>query len=243
MRALSCVLLASSLLVGGTALAPAQDVPSPEIGRAQDAPPPGAPTLPNGPEAASPAEPGSPAIAPPALPPALPVPTDPARPAASRAERLDTLFAELKREADPDKAGVIAARIQAEWLDSGSATIDLLMGRAAQAASRKDMAAALDLLDQTIVLAPDYAEGWNRRATLQYGADRFDLSIADVEATLKREPRHFGALAGLATMYEELGRRREALATYERALAIYPALKAAQDSVIKLADELAGERA
>ena len=239
MRVLSCLLLASSLLVGGTALAPAQDVPLPETGRAQDAPPPGAPALPNAPEAGSPAEPGSPAIA----PPALPAPVDPARSAASRTERLDTLFAELKREADPDKAGAIAARIQAEWLDSGSATVDLLMGRAAQAASRKDMAAALDLLDQTIVLAPDYAEGWNRRATLQYGADRFDLSIADVEETLKREPRHFGALAGLATMYEELGRRREALATYERALAIYPALKAAQDSVIKLADELAGERA
>ncbi|WP_062206274.1 hypothetical protein [Aureimonas sp. AU12] len=159
------------------------------------------------------------------------------------AERLDTLFEQLRREPDAAKAGEISTLIQAQWLQSGSATIDLLMSRAAEAAAKKETAAALDLLDQTIVLSPGYAEGWNRRATVNYSENRYDLSMADVEETLRREPRHFAALTGLATMQEELGQRRRALATYLRVLAIYPALKEAQDAALRLSDELAGERA
>ena len=175
-------------------------------------------------------------IAPPAVP-AAPAP------APTRAERLDGLFGELRRESDAAKAEAIAARIQREWQDSGSATLDLLMGRAAQAAARKNEAAALDLLDQTIALDPGYAEGWNRRATLHFAENRYALSLADVAETLKREPRHFGALAGMGAMLEEMGRRREALAAFERVLAVYPAMKPAQDAAARLADALAGDRA
>ena len=175
--------------------------------------------------------------------PPAPLARDVPSPAATQAERLDALFAELRREGDGAKAEAIAARIQREWQDSGSATVDLLMGRAAQAIARKNGAAALDLLDQTVVLDPDYAEGWNRRATLHYAENRYRLSLADVAEVLKREPRHFGALAGMGAMLEEMGRRREALATFERVLAIYPAMKPAQDAAARLADALAGERA
>ncbi|WP_062017683.1 tetratricopeptide repeat protein [Aureimonas sp. AU4] len=188
----------------------------------------------------SPAALAQPAAAPAAEPPAAPAPT---KPEPSRQERLDALFVELKREPDADKAKAIAERIQALWSQSGSATVDLLMDRAATAMGKKDEAAALDLLDQVIVLDPDFAEAWNRRATLHYAANRYGASIRDVEEVLKREPRHFGALMGLGAMQQELGRNRQALDAFARALAVYPALKEAQDAVLRISDELAGQPA
>src|SRR5690606_16025017 len=85
-----------------------------------------------------------------------------------QAERLDKLFDELKREGNPDSAKAISQRIQREWHISGSATIDLLMQWAEKASSENRNGAALDFLDETVRLAPDYAEGWNRRATLHF---------------------------------------------------------------------------
>ncbi|WP_279480949.1 tetratricopeptide repeat protein [Aureimonas sp. SK2] len=161
----------------------------------------------------------------------------------TREARLDRLFAELRREPDAEKATAVANQIQGVWLDSGSATVDLLMERAGQAVARKDAGAALDLVDQAIVLQPDYAEAYNRRATLHYTQNRYALSIADVEETLRREPRHFGALTGLGAMLEELGRKREALEAYTRALTLYPTLKAAQDAAARIAEEMSGEPA
>ncbi len=117
------------------------------------------------------------------------------------------------------------------------------MQRATQAVARKDAAAALDVVDQAIVLQPDFAEAYNRRATLHYTQNRYALSMADVEEVLRREPRHFAALTGLGAMLEELGRDREALDAYSRALAIYPTLKAAQDAVARLSEELSGQPA
>ncbi len=172
------------------------------------------------------------------------VPTPSAAPLpADHAGRLDALFAQLKKEPDPVRAEAIANQIQAEWLQSGSATTDLLMQRAAQAVAAKNNAAALDLLDQAIVLQPDFPEAWNRRATVHYAEDRYGLAIADVEETLRREPRQFASLMGLAAMQEEFGRDRQALQTYLRVLDIYPALKDAQDAALKLSDALAGDRA
>ncbi len=97
---------------------------------------------------------------------------------ADHAARLDTLFGDLRREADAAKAEAIANQIQAEWLQSGSATTDLLMQRAAKAVAEKNLAAALDLLDQAIVLQPAFPEAWNRRATVHYAEDRYRLAMA-----------------------------------------------------------------
>ncbi|KTR03262.1 hypothetical protein NS365_18975 [Aureimonas ureilytica] len=179
-----------------------------------------------------------------ATPPAPPAPQPAAEALPSdHAGRLDALFARLKREQDPARAETLANQIQAEWQASGSATTDLLMQRAASAVAAKNMAAALDLLDQAIVLQPTFPEAWNRRATVHYAQDRYGLATADVEETLRREPRHFASLMGLAAMQEEMGRDRQALQTYLRVLDIYPALKDAQDAALKLSDALAGERA
>ena len=155
-------------------------------------------------------------------------------------QRLDRLFAELRRTAGEPKARLIASRIERQWRTSGSATVDLLMMHAAEAMAKKENAAALDMLDQALVLDPDYAEAWNRRATLNFMMERWGKSIADIRQTLAREPRHWGALMGLATILERTGHKDEALQTYLRVLEIYPALGSAQEAAGRLADELVG---
>ena len=114
------------------------------------------------------------------------------------------------------------------------------MQRAADSMTKKDNAAAMDVLDQAIVLDPDYAEAWNRRATLNFTMDQWGKSLADIEQTLRREPRHWGAMMGLAMILEQTGHKEKALATYMKVLDVYPALDSAQKAAGRLADELTG---
>lgn len=156
-------------------------------------------------------------------------------------DKLDALFAELKHEASPEAAAFIAAQIEAEWRDSGSATVDLLMLWSAEAMAKNDPAAAFDLLDQALVLKPDYAEAWNRRATLHFAESNIGKSLADIERTLALEPRHFGAWMGLGMILDQSGQEEKALEAYGQALEIYPAHRGAQDAFGRLSDELSGQ--
>ena len=157
-------------------------------------------------------------------------------------ETLDRLFEKLRKDPKQSSAGATARMIWREWSYSGSRSVDLLMKWAARAMGTKDFSKAQDLLDHVIVIAPDYAEGWNRRATLYYTIDDFGKSLADIETTLALEPRHFGALSGLAAIMQRIGREEEALEAWYKVLEIYPANKQAQEAVIQLEEALAGRR-
>jgi len=162
------------------------------------------------------------------------VPTD-------QAERVDDLFAELLRARNEAAAQRIANRIWREWFRSGSASIDLLMQRADAAMKARSHDVALDLLDQVVTLAPNYAEGWNRRATVHFMMEDYAKSMSDIERTLRLEPRHFGALGGMARILKDSGRKELALEAYTRVLEVYPMLRSAQTEVGDLAEELAGQ--
>jgi tetratricopeptide (TPR) repeat protein len=155
--------------------------------------------------------------------------------------RLDTLFADLKRAGNERAAQRIAGSIWREWSRSGSASIDLLMQWAQEAMRENKNAVAMDFLDQVVLLAPDYAEGWNRRATLHFTMGSYSKSMADIERALQLEPRHFGALGGMASILRNSGRKEMAVQAYERLLDVYPMMRSAQTELGKLADELAGE--
>lgn len=158
------------------------------------------------------------------------------------ADSLDTLFAELKRERDERQAKRISERIWAEWRDSGSATANLLMQWADKAVTDKKNSLALDLLDQVVVLMPDYAEGWNRRATLNYAMGNHDKSMADISRVLALEPRHFGAISGMAAIMAAAGNDELEFKAWEQMLEIYPANRQAQERLGELADKLSGSR-
>jgi tetratricopeptide (TPR) repeat protein len=150
-----------------------------------------------------------------------------------RDKQLDALFATLK-SGDGNAARAAEDGIMAIWMKSGSDTADLLMRWSMQAVEKKDYPGALDYLDRVISMNPDFAEAWNRRATVYYLMDKYGPALADMERVLALEPRHFGTLAGLGTIFRELGDEKRALAAYRQALAIDPHL----DNVQKAVDEL-----
>ena len=158
-----------------------------------------------------------------------------------RAKTLDELFAELARTRSPADARLIEGRIWSEWMRSGSATVDLMMAWAARSAGSDSQGVALDYLDQIILMVPDYAEAWNRRATLHFLRGDYDLSIRDIEETLAREPRHFGALAGLGQILVRQDRPQLARDAFARVLAVYPANRNAQEALAQLEEVLEGE--
>jgi tetratricopeptide (TPR) repeat protein len=155
-------------------------------------------------------------------------------------ERAD-LYARLAAAKDAvETAGIIGLLLHS-YSESGSDTGDLLLQRARQAIGAQEYPDALKILDATIALLPDWAEGWNARATARYLDDDYDGSMADIAQTLKREPKHVGALMGMATILEARGKREDALKVYERVLAIAPHWRNAKEAADKLKAALAGE--
>ena len=138
--------------------------------------------------------------------------------------RLEQLFAHLKETDDGAQAKAIEQVIWGIWTHSGDEAIDREMKKGLDAMDLGDVKAALAVFDSVVKMAPDFAEGWNKRATIYYYMNQYEASIRDVERTLALEPRHFGALAGLGSIYLETGKEREALEALEKALAVHPHL-------------------
>jgi tetratricopeptide (TPR) repeat protein len=161
-------------------------------------------------------------------------------PAKTPAQQVDELNDRLAKATDPDEAAGIIAALQRLRLHSGSDTGDLLMARAIRAMDAKEFPLALSLLDTVVTLEPDWAEGWNKRATVRFYAGDPKGSMADIAQTLKRDPRHVGALAGMGMILEEAGLREDALRAYQRALAIAPHYQPVLDSVERLRKALEG---
>lgn len=155
--------------------------------------------------------------------------------------KLDSLFAELKRERNEQAAERIAGKIWQEWFQSGSASVDLMMQWSQTAMNEEKFDIALDFLDQVVTLKPAYAEGWNRRATVHFMMQHYGKSMADIDRTLQLEPRHFGALSGMGQIMKNTGRKQLALDAYQRVLDIYPMMRSAQTEVATLSEELTGE--
>jgi tetratricopeptide (TPR) repeat protein len=179
----------------------------------------------------------APALA--ADPPAPPQPTEQTE--KSSANLAEELFARLAKTEDADEAAGIVAALQSLWLHSGSDASDLLMARAQAALGHEDYSLAISLLDAVVIADPDWAEGWNARATARFYAGDAEGSAADVAQTLKRNPRHLGALSGLAAIFEQAGQKENALKVYQRALALAPNYKPLRDSAARLKHELEGQ--
>ena len=153
---------------------------------------------------------------------------------------LDTLFGALKIAPDDASAKAIEDRIWAIWIASGSDTCDLLMSRVKDAIDDKDYDLAIKLLDAIVAIKPDYVEAWNRRATVFYLKRDYGHALADIREVLLREPRHFGALAGLGLILQDIGDDKHALEAYRRALAIDPHLQNLPDAVKSLTEKVEG---
>lgn len=154
--------------------------------------------------------------------------------AAQDAARVDELFDRLQQP-DPSDWRMTEREILLEWSKSGSAAMDLLLQRGRDALNDGRTDEAIDHLTALTDHAPNFAEGWNMRATAFFSIRRYGLSIADIQRTLALNPRHFGALSGLAMMLEELGYEADALAAYREALSLTPHRPDLRDAVTRLA--------
>ena len=161
-------------------------------------------------------------------------------PKVPRGQDIEFLFSALKAAPTPEAAKAVEARIWALWIVSPSDTATLLMSRVRTAIEAKNFDLAVKLLDSIVVLRPDYIEAWNRRATIHYIRKDFTRSIADIRQTLAREPRHFGALAGLGLIMQELGEDRRALEIYRKAIEINPQMPRIPDLIKSLTEKVEG---
>ena len=164
----------------------------------------------------------------------------PKLPRGGRIRNLEFLFGALKVAPDEASAKNIEERIWALWLASGSDTCNLLMTRVKKAIDGEDYTLAVRLLDAVIEIRPKYIEAWNRRATVFFLKRDYGSALSDLTQVLSREPRHFGALAGLGAIMQDIGNDKAALDAYRRALAIDPYLKGVADKVKTLTDKVEG---
>jgi len=154
--------------------------------------------------------------------------------------RLGALFREL-RDTDSTIAAANAEReIWSIWLEVAEPAAARATARGVRYLQLARLDAAEAAFSRAIEAAPDFAEAWNKRATVRFlkGDDR--RSLADIRRTLELEPRHFGALSGRAMILERRGRPARALDAYEAALALNPHLDRVRARVRELRREVEG---
>ena len=156
----------------------------------------------------------------------------PAKPAEMRADQLDTLFARLRQPGI--ESSEVERQIWQLWGASDSPTATILLEQSTRAIDDGAPAEALAMLDRLIGAYPDFAEAWNKRATLYFMMKRYDASLADIAHTLDLEPRHFGALAGKGMILMRQKDYAGARAAYEEALAVNPNLEQVKEALKEL---------
>lgn len=152
--------------------------------------------------------------------------------------RLDPLFDKLRTTEDLESALKAERRIWSIWLEHDDPEIERMMAVGTTAMNIGRLDDALAVFNQMIEVAPNYAEGWNKRATVFYALGNYEASLADIEATLEREPRHFGALAGKGLCLAALDDLEAAIGAFEETLEVHPHSPGAQVNKQLLEDAL-----
>jgi len=156
-------------------------------------------------------------------------------------KRLDALFAALKANPAPDAAHDLEQRIWLIWAepDRPEAAAPLRLGMVALA--HDDLPAADAAFAAAVAADPDFAEAWNKQATVSFLRGDFSASVTQIQHVLALEPRHFGALSGLGQIYLALDNKPAALKAFEAALAIDPALASVREAVDALRKVVGGQ--
>lgn len=145
--------------------------------------------------------------------------------------RLDDLFYTLQTSHDSSELHEVEASIWEIWYDSGKSEIDVMMLEAAAQVDAGKLAAAEATYTRIVEKVPLFSEGWNRRATVRFYRRDYDGSLADIEQTLKLEPRHFGAIWGLGMILGAHQDYERAIIAFEKLLEIKPNSKDARPRI------------
>jgi len=128
------------------------------------------------------------------------------------------------------------------WSRSGDPAVDSLFQLGLERMNRQEAEAAVETFNEIIQRKPDFAEGWNKRATLYYLIGEYEKSLTDCEEVIKRNPVHFGALSGFGLNYLQLQKPEQALPYFQRALDVNPNLAQIQAAVEAIKEFLSRQR-
>lgn len=159
-----------------------------------------------------------------------------------RDPRLDGLFERLRSTPSVAEARSTEQQIWQIWLESDDPGVDQLMRQGVRAMREQHFDAALRTFDRMVEQAPEFAEGWNKRATVHFLMGRWRASVLDIRQTLALEPRHFGALFGLGLIYDGLEEPAAALRSYEATMVLNPHSESTRHRVEELRQQLRGRR-
>lgn len=157
-----------------------------------------------------------------------------------RDPRLDGLFAQLQTPISEAEAAAVEQQIWNIWIESDDMSVNRLMRSGVQAMAARQNVQALRYFSRLVERAPDFAEGWNKRATVYFLIGDYRASVVDIEHTLELEPRHFGALSGLGLIYDAIDQPAAALRSFEAAVAINPHLENTKQRIEELRRQLQG---
>ena len=167
--------------------------------------------------------------------------------AEERNNKLDKLFVELKNTKDLSSAQLIENEIWEIWSihpsdDRRGFRLTELLIQGTRLMNMRELSKAYEIFTKVITVESDWAEAWNKRATVLYLMKEYESSLADIQITLVLEPRHFGALSGQALNYIELNLYEKAIESYKAAQKIYPLLDSAKKMIPEL-QELINDQA
>ena len=142
------------------------------------------------------------------------------------------------REGDPVRAAQAANALWDLWHRSGDAQVDSVLRQGIDLMEKQDVAGAEAVFSRVIQLAPEFAKGWNKLASVRFLARDYGGAIADCHQVLARKPWHFGALSGQGLCHLAREEYREAAAMFRKALAVHPNLEGARANLRAALSEL-----
>jgi tetratricopeptide (TPR) repeat protein len=152
------------------------------------------------------------------------------------------LLVQALRDPDAEVSTQAEQSLWQIWGRSGDPDVDALFQRGVDQMNERDFGDAIETFSRIIQKKPEFAEGWNKRATIYYLVGEYEKSLADCEEVLRRNPVHFGVLSGFGLNYLQLSKPEQALDYFERALAVNPNLGQIQAAVEALKQFLAKRR-
>jgi tetratricopeptide (TPR) repeat protein len=170
-----------------------------------------------------------------------PVPGTPRALADQTDKQLPQLFVKLKAASSPAEAQPLEAAIWKRWSETQDDDARFPFSRGLESLEEQEFKEALRYFTEAARRAPNFAEAWNKKATVEYLLGDYAASVASIERTLAPEPKHFGALSGLGLINLQLDREEAALKAFEAALAVHPNLSSVKARVKQLKDKLAGK--
>lgn len=153
-----------------------------------------------------------------------------------RLEEQEKLFSQLRKSTSAEKSHAIASRLRRSFVQTGDASLDLMLRWAETALNQSRNAEAQDFIDEVQAQRPDNATVWQLRARLHLRRNELAPALHAIRQAMILEPRNFDVLINYATLLRETGNSKAAQKLYEQALRIYPMMKEAQDEMLKITE-------